>query len=46
VTGLQIRPSEIPIEAIYNPEIEKIKRAERDSGLEPIPLTFVVLKNK
>ena len=45
VSGLNVKKSLIPYEALYNPEIENFKRAERNSDLEPTPLTLLILKN-
>lgn len=45
-TGLIVKQSVIPLEALYNPQIEKFKKAELESGLDPTPLTLLILRNK
>lgn len=46
VSGLSVKKSLIPLDAIYNPEIDQFKKAEILSDLDPTPLTLLVLKEK
>ncbi len=46
VSGLNVKKSLIPLEAIYNPEIDKFKRAEVLSEVNPTPLSLLILKDK
>ena len=46
VSGLNVKKSLIPLDAIYNPEIDQFKRVEILSDVDPTPLTLLVLKEK
>jgi hypothetical protein len=43
--GLKINQSLIPIDAIFNKELDSFKEAELLSGISPTPLTLMILKN-
>jgi hypothetical protein len=45
-SDLQVKESQMPLHALYNPVLDRFKQAERDIESEPTPLTVVIMKDK
>ena len=45
-SDLQVKEAQMPLDAIYNPVLDRFKKNEKEHELEPTPLTMVLLKDK